>query len=402
MEAVNDLLRKILILGLILSIVFIYPISELQKLHFLFCITASFLLFLFGFTSRLDKNSILFVVSAFSIIIYFLLNALALSSVNSTIIFYTINMVSIIAIVVSGKRYAADFLHLVLDAVLLMLIFLSWIYLFFLYSPESSGRFSFIYDNPNTYTLYLVVLSFIYTSNVINKLEANQSHSRRLIILCSLVVLSTLFFAFMSGSRKSIIAILPLFLFWFYYVIRRLFSRHDSNFLRLIFLSVFIVSGVALYEVVSQTPYIQRLLQLFDLFLAGEISTGSIDERFVMIDKAFKLWIESPIWGHGVDSFRELSGMGKYSHVNYLELLTNTGAVGFVLYYQMLIIAFFSSVISLLRSQGTRFYYAVRVLLILTLLSLDISIVTYHSPIVMLAIAILYINRSTSDVAVRP
>ena len=48
-------------------------------------------------------------------------------------------------------------------------------------------------------------------------------------------------------------------------------------------------------------------------------------------------WMESPIWGHGYDSFHFynaiVNGHNVYSHNNYTELLYNLGVIGFAVYY---------------------------------------------------------------------
>jgi len=52
-----------------------------------------------------------------------------------------------------------------------------------------------------------------------------------------------------------------------------------------------------------------------------------------MIQEGLRGWLKSPIFGHGIDSFRYFSQYGTYSHNNYVELLYSTGIIGTSVYY---------------------------------------------------------------------
>lgn len=60
----------------------------------------------------------------------------------------------------------------------------------------------------------------------------------------------------------------------------------------------------------------------------------STTSRMIMLNEAYHYWLESPIWGSGMNYFysRSVTGLG-YSHSNIMELLCNMGLIGCLLYY---------------------------------------------------------------------
>ena len=80
-------------------------------------------------------------------------------------------------------------------------------------------------------------------------------------------------------------------------------------------------------------------MESFFAFLNGDVShaDGSSKIRSQMIKMGLERWIQSPILGYGFDSFKyynqSVTGHFYYSHNNFVEILYNTGIIGFVLYY---------------------------------------------------------------------
>lgn len=78
-----------------------------------------------------------------------------------------------------------------------------------------------------------------------------------------------------------------------------------------------------------------RLVELFQLF--GEDAANSDDyARLYMLQEGIRAFIDRPIWGSGVYSSNSL--FNSYSHNNYIEILLNTGIIGFIVYYGIYII----------------------------------------------------------------
>ncbi|RLJ03834.1 MAG: hypothetical protein DRP08_02905, partial [Candidatus Aenigmatarchaeota archaeon] len=66
------------------------------------------------------------------------------------------------------------------------------------------------------------------------------------------------------------------------------------------------------------------------------VSDPSLRDRINILKLAFKLLSRNPIFGIGLDNFREfstiVSNIGKRVHNTYLEILIDAGIVGFIFY----------------------------------------------------------------------
>ena len=100
---------------------------------------------------------------------------------------------------------------------------------------------------------------------------------------------------------------------------------------------------------------------------------SSYETRAQMIQQGIDLWLKSPIFGNGLDSFRSLSGQDTYSHNNYVELLCGLGLVGTLLFYAIYV----NVVIRAARARPVLKYYSW--VFILMLLLADIGYVSYKS-----------------------
>lgn len=100
---------------------------------------------------------------------------------------------------------------------------------------------------------------------------------------------------------------------------------------------------ITIYFVVIYVPFFyeiigQRLENLYEFFISGGTSEGSINTRADMINWGWKFFWEKPIFGYGIDNYKFLYGFYSsegyiYSHNNVIELLVGTGLVGTILYY---------------------------------------------------------------------
>jgi O-antigen ligase len=104
-----------------------------------------------------------------------------------------------------------------------------------------------------------------------------------------------------------------------------------------------------------------------------EYQDSSYQTRAEMIQQGIRLWLQAPLFGNGLDSFRGLSGQDTYSHNNYVELLCGIGIVGTLLFYAI----HAQVVIRAARARHSLRYYCW--VFILTLLLADIGYVSYKS-----------------------
>ena len=146
----------------------------------------------------------------------------------------------------------------------------------------------------------------------------------------------------LSGSRKNFLV--PLIVLFITLLLKK--DKHGKRHviiwtivgtvgLALVFYALMNIP--ALYETVGN-----RFETLFEYSSgASNTSDGSTLEREQMRKNAIELWIQSPIFGNGFDSFSQLGSFGVYSHCNYTELLCNHGLIGIVYYYSIWIYLLF-------------------------------------------------------------
>lgn len=142
-----------------------------------------------------------------------------------------------------------------------------------------------------------------------------------------------------SGGRKTIVAVVST-LALFYYLkgdvkIRKRLIYNAIIALALVALIAFAVLNIPLlYEYVGK-----RFEGLFHLFMGkgAEVSGDNMRSRIFVL--AYEGWKQCPLFGHGIDSFKEynqsVTGHYYYAHNNYVELLYDVGVVGFIAYYWM-------------------------------------------------------------------
>lgn len=70
---------------------------------------------------------------------------------------------------------------------------------------------------------------------------------------------------------------------------------------------------------------------------AGE--EGSTNFRFELIKIGLRLFMDNPVFGVGLGRFQTASGTGYYAHNEWIEILSTTGFVGFVLFFSVYVVA---------------------------------------------------------------
>lgn len=187
-----------------------------------------------------------------------------------------------------------------------------------------------------TSTLYTIWLLVYQKCNKISKL---------LLLLC---LIAEYLGMFLSGGRKYILV--PIF---FMYILL-LFKRDKKGRKHIIkYTIIILVIAVIIWNLIMNIPAfyesIGSRMESFFAFLNGDLSQadGSSKIRSQMIDNGLQKWLSSPIWGYGFDSFKyfnqSVTGHFYYSHNNFVELLYNTGILGFIAYYWYYIKLFFTA-----------------------------------------------------------
>ncbi|MGQ7343192.1 O-antigen ligase family protein [Streptococcus suis] len=179
--------------------------------------------------------------------------------------------------------------------------------------------------------------------------------SRKVLMLCLIIVLGTYVFSNLKSSIYRVIILLSI-LCGFYILVMH------NNFL-------YTIIGVR----------IEETLNFFtDQGVASNTSTGI---RNSMIKLGYQLFRLKPLIGYGVMGTYTYNN-GTYLHNNYFELLVNTGLIGTIIYYFPHTILLFKNIKTYLGSANfkTLFY----LLLMVAIVIMDYSLVSYNERIILI------------------
>ena len=141
-----------------------------------------------------------------------------------------------------------------------------------------------------------------------------------------------LVFVVLSGSRKSLIIVFVTLMLY-------LLGSSKSHRIRSLLIAVVCACGIiyALFNTPFLYEYIGYRFEGLREALSGEGGDHSSHIRRGMIEIGMRAFAERPLFGYGLNGFahvyNSMAGTSVYSHNNYVELLVNTGLVGFLLYY---------------------------------------------------------------------
>lgn len=158
--------------------------------------------------------------------------------------------------------------------------------------------------------------------------EYDNNPLKRIVYICLIVFFTIEIIN--TGSRKMFLAVMILFACLYYFNI--LANKNRVEFKTIVRLLVLFVIVATIISFVI--PYIMS-----NTLLGLRWSTIGKDESTLMRETMYREGLEflvsSPIFGIGFDQFRLNSVSNMYSHSNYIELLSNTGIVGFIIYYSI-------------------------------------------------------------------
>lgn len=197
-----------------------------------------------------------------------------------------------------------------------------------------------------------------------------------------------------SGSRKGFIlfALLTVYL-----LLARYFEKEItvSRFLALV--TIMLTIAAVSVPILSSKVY----LAFGDVFTIERVSRAlsgedtSFLERQFLFREAVQLFFQSPVFGHGFDSFRNLSRLGLYSHVNFLELAVSGGLVLVFSFYAIYVVA-----LTRLREKYRSSRYVPRIwLLALSLFVVEASSVTYSLEVIPILLMLISTNPKIGDIA---
>ena len=131
----------------------------------------------------------------------------------------------------------------------------------------------------------------------------------------------------LSGSRKNIVSFGVFVLMW---ALLTAYGGARASKVRSV-LWLFVLAA-ALYVagrfVMENTPVGERFLQTsHDRYLSTD--------RYHLYQAGWTMFLQSPVQGVGLGNFVTYSSTGAYAHSDFMEVLSTTGFVGFVLYFSI-------------------------------------------------------------------
>lgn len=161
-----------------------------------------------------------------------------------------------------------------------------------------------------------------------------QSKFKRMFYLVSFCLI--ILIMIISGGRKTILAVLgALGIF--------VMMKEGKSSRKLIRNTIFaILSILAIFIAIFNIPFLydligERFEGLFSMFSGKGSNIGGDDVRKQIFILAIKGWLDNPMFGHGIDSFKfynqSITGHFYYAHNNFAELLYDIGIIGFVAFY---------------------------------------------------------------------
>ena len=145
--------------------------------------------------------------------------------------------------------------------------------------------------------------------------------NKKMLHLVCIVVFA--FFAFSSGSKKASLMI-PFGIIGMCtlkYGIRKMWKT--------ILISVV---SIGVFLLIIRQPMFSNVYERLSSFFSRDYNVSDAT-RAKMIEVGLQLFRQRPILGYGIGNYTRISGMGGYSHNNYIEVLVSTGLLGFALYY---------------------------------------------------------------------
>lgn len=209
---------------------------------------------------------------------------------------------------------------------------------------------------------YLISLHFFLT-------EKMAIYKRAFFVV--LIVIGFIF-GLLSGSRKALIMLLAGSFAILY------FKNSGKNVLKT--LGGVLLAGIAVYALfylVSSNALFETVYDRFTTLIDGLSGKTELDysseARFYMIETGWNVFKQSPIIGKGI--YASYNYFETYSHNNFIEILMNTGMVGFLIFYYPYIVG----VKTFLTMDKSAKLYPVMLTLFAWILIGGYGMVTYYS-----------------------
>lgn len=190
-------------------------------------------------------------------------------------------------------------------------------------SVESRGRLSVLGGGPNIMGRFLGMLCLMMVAQSLRRgIGVSWSAAWRVVVAAVAVIL-----LFETGSRGAFVGLLVGLLTLL--VIRRMNVR-------LIGIGAIIVLSLGYLVKVVASP--ERLQYIEERWLVTTLQERYLSERDILLEKAYDLWLERPVFGGGLGSFDYYTfGLDRYPHNLVMEVAQEGGIVAVSLLFGWLV-----------------------------------------------------------------
>lgn len=190
-----------------------------------------------------------------------------------------------------------------------------------------------------------------------------------------------------TGSRKGLFLALVFIPYFFLLVGNSRRARYE-----LIFLALTALSIIGLFFYIQGVDGLSKIdnVALERVILATQGRDDSYLERLDLVSVGVDRFLVNPIFGHGFDMFKNVSGYGKYAHNNIIELAVDGGLIMIFTFYCIYIYALYSGLRNFMKSDMRRY---MQIGIVLILFFLDFGLVSYTQKIWPIILTILCLPR---------
>lgn len=152
-------------------------------------------------------------------------------------------------------------------------------------------------------------------------------------LLYIIATLLTGFMALISASTKALLIVIVGVIAIFYTIIRKYKIMIVPISIAYFFVGSYFIANS------SEFGAFNRLQQTINIVTGSGVENNSTLIRLYMTQFGFAKFLQSPLWGYGIDSFQTLfgrqTGWFVYAHNNFIEMLVSGGIIGFCTYYSI-------------------------------------------------------------------
>ena len=187
-----------------------------------------------------------------------------------------------------------------------------------------------------------------------------------------------MFVSMMIGTKKGVFIFLINMLIFILCQAKNIIST-------VIRLLIAVMIAYVLYMIIMKVPILYKSIGYrFEGMIAGFLGEENVDgstiARMNFAEDAIRVFKTSPLIGIGQDGYRYANSFYRtYSHNNYTEILANLGIIGAIIFYSLHLLIF--------RGIAKKREKILPLSIILTILILDIAMVSYSSEMVSVLLA---------------